>query len=66
MTQFLPLILEVVSLAAKLYPDVVAAIHAIQTSTTTSEEERAQALEALRATLTNDVARVGAVTFKDV
>lgn len=66
MTQFLLLILDVVALAAKLYPDVVAAIHAIQTSTTTSEEERVQALEALRAQLTNDVARVAAVTFKDV
>lgn len=65
MTSVLPVLLDVVAAVVKMYPDIVKAIQAIMSSTSTTDEEKAAALEALKTQLEDDVAKVAAVVFRE-
>ena len=65
MSGILALVVDLVAALARLAPEVVTAVQAIVAGGASPEEQH-QALEALKAKLTDDVARVEAVEFRDV
>ena len=65
MTSILALVVDLVAALARLAPEVVTAVQAIISGGATPEEQ-AKALDALKAKLVDDVARVEAVKFRDV
>jgi hypothetical protein len=64
-TAILSLVVDLVAALARLAPEVITAVQYIVNGGA-SAEEQAAALEALKAKLVDDVARVEAVRFRDV
>lgn len=64
MSPIMQMVFEIVAMASKLFPEIVAAIVAARSSGTAEEQEAE--IAKLRLQLSEDEGKVSSVTFKDV